>query len=191
MSCLQPLRLLLLGCITALGLVGCSLVQPKVAGPATPCSVSSSKQAAERLLQRIQDQTKAKGKTITITATSQEVTSLINESIHVAKAANVSTFIPLDDMMVCFKTGEMTLYGQVNAVGVKSTAVMSVAAAVDHGKASFLVERVELGPLAVPQDLGAAVSSLVTDAFNQNIGQIDLAEIRIQEGQITLSGKSR
>lgn len=191
MARFQPLRLLVVGYILVVALMGCSLVQPKVAGPAAPCTVSSSKQAAERFLQRIQSQTKTTGKTITITATSQEVTSVIRESIQLAKSADLSSSVPLDDMVVCFNPGKMTLYGQVNAAGVKSSAVIAVNAAVDHGKASFLVNRVELGPLAVPQDLGAAVSQLVTDAFNQNIVQIDLTEIRIQEGQITLSGRSR
>jgi hypothetical protein len=182
---------ILLGCSLSIILSACGLWQPTVSGPAAPCSVTISRQTADRLLQRIDAQTKTKGKAITITATSQEITSLLSEFIELAKQENPGTALALDKPVVCFANGKMSLFGQVNYMGVKSTALVTLYAAVGNGRAAFRVERVDLGPVSVPQDLGVLMSALIDDVLNQNLKQVQLTEVRIEQDQITLSGRAR
>jgi hypothetical protein len=181
----------LLGCGLSILLSACGLWQPTVSGPAAPCSVAISKQAADRLLQRIDAQTKTKGKSITITATSQEITSLLSQFTELAKQETPGTALPIDHPVVWFANGKMSLFGQVNYMGVKSTALVTLYAAVGNGRAAFRVEQVDLGPVSVPQDLGALISALINDVLNQNLKQVQLTEVRIEQDQIRLSGQAR
>jgi hypothetical protein len=181
----------LFGSALVLLLTACGFWAPSVPGPVAPCSVVSSKQAADRLLQRIDAATKTRGQSITITATSQELTSLLNEFVTQAKQLDPSSSVPLDNPTVCFKSGKMTLYGKINTMGVNSSGLISVAAAVKDGRASFRVEQVELGPLSVPAGLGDVVSSLISTALNQNLSQVQLTRVEIQGDQIVMSGRVR
>ncbi|MCL4489181.1 MAG: hypothetical protein M1132_13500 [Chloroflexi bacterium] len=174
-------------------LTACGLWQPKVPGPAAPCAVTISKPAADALVQRIDAQTRTHGRTVTITATSQEITSLLNLFVDAAKQQDPSMVatMPIDHPVVCFSSGRMTLYGEVGYMGVKSTALITIAAALSDGRAAFRVERVDLGPVSVPQDLGTLVSGLINDVLNQNLSQIQLTQVQITQNQITLSGRAR
>jgi hypothetical protein len=172
-------------------LAGCGLWRPSIAGPAAPCSIVNSKQAADRLLQRIDAATKTRGATITITATSQELTSLLNSFLDEAKSTDPTASIPIENATICFKNGKMSLFGKINTLGVDSTGLISIAAAVSNGRASFRVEQVELGPLSVPSGLGDIVSALISNVLNQNLAKIQLTQVDIRGDQIVLTGKVR
>lgn len=180
---------LFIGFGVALNLAACGVGLPSTAGPSAPCSVTESNQAADAFLQRIKNQSSTQGKPVTVTATSQEVSSLLNEFIQQAKQNNPGMVIPIENPVVCFKNGQMSIFGTINLGGTQSiNALLSVAAAVSNGKAAFRVEQVEVGPLTAPQTLGDAVSGLINDAVNQNLDQIHLTEILIQNDQMTLKG---
>lgn len=180
---------LFIGFSVAVNLAACSLGLPSTAGPNAPCSVTVSQQAADGFLQRIKSQSGNKGKTVTLTATSQEVSSLLIESIQQVKQNNPGLVIPIENPVVCFKNGQMSIFGAISPDGTHSiNALLSVAAAVSKGKAAFHVEQVEVGPFTAPQTLGDVVSGLINDALNQNLDQIHLTQILIQNGQMTLKG---
>lgn len=178
---------LVIGFVVILSLAACGL--PNTAGPNAPCTVTNSQQAADRFLQRIQDQSSNKGKTVTITATSQEASSLLNQYIQQAKQNTPGMIIPIQNPIVCFKSGQMSIFGTITPDGTHSVnALLSVDAAVSNGKAAFRVAQVEVGPITAPQTLGDAVSGLINDALNQYLDQIHLTEILIQNDQMTLRG---
>jgi hypothetical protein len=180
---------LFIGFNVMLNLAACSMGLPSTAGPSAPCSVTVTNQAADRFLQRIKGQSRNQGKTVTLTVTSQEVSSLLNESIQQVKQNTPGVVIPIENPVVCFKNGQMSIFGTISPDGTHSiNALLSVAAAVSNGKAAFHVEKVEVGPITAPQTLGDAVSGLINDALNQNLDQIHLTEILIQNDQMTLKG---
>jgi uncharacterized protein YpmS len=194
---MKPLSLFnfrsLLPAVTAFAilLTGCGLGPPNVAGPTAPCSVVSSKPAADRLLQRIAAASKTSGATVTVTATSQELTSLLNSFLDQAKATDPTGAFPLENPMICFKNGKMTLYGKINTMGINSAGLITIAAALGNGRANFRVEQVELGPVSVPSGLGDLVSGLINTLVNENLSQIQLTRVEIQNDQISLTGKVR
>jgi hypothetical protein len=180
---------LFLGFGVALNLAACGVGLPGTAGPSAPCSVTVSNQAADQFLRRIKSQSSVKGKTVTVTATSEEVSSLLNESVQQVKQNSPGVVIPIENPVVCFKNGQMSIFGTISPDGTHSVnALLTVAAAVSKGKAAFHVEKVEVGPITAPQTLGDAVSGLINDALNQSLDQIHLTEILIQNDQMTLKG---
>src|SRR5438477_8515788 len=74
--------------------------------PSAPCQVTISKQAADRMIQRIGQQVATRGKTVTVTASNEEVSSLMDQFLQQAKAQNPSDFIPLEHPVVCFQNGQ-------------------------------------------------------------------------------------
>ncbi len=188
-SVLARLLTLFAGFGVAFSLVACGLGLPGTSGPTAPCAVTNSKQAADRFLQRIQGASAVAGKTITITATNQEISSVLDEFIQQAKQNTPGGIMPLENPVVCFKNGQMSVFGTINAGGTQSlNALLSVDAAVNNGKASFSVKQVEVGPFSVPPGLGDSVSGLINDALNQYLDQIHLTEISIGNNTITLQG---
>lgn len=116
---------------------------------------------------------------------------MLNLSLDQAKRADPTASIPLENPTICFNNGKMTLYGKVNTLGVNTTGLITVAAAVRDGRADFRVERVDLGPLSVPSGLGDLVSSLINPALNQNLAPIQLTRMEIRGDQIVLTGRVR
>lgn len=180
---------LLVGFAVAMSLAACALALPGAAGPAAPCSVANSKQAADRFLQRLQTLSQTKGKVLTFTATDQEISSLLNEGIDQFKQNTPGAIVPLENPTVCFRNGQMTVFGTINPVGSASVnALLTIAVSISNGKASFKVQQVEVGPVSLPQGIGDAISSFINDALNQYLDQIHLTEITIGKDQITLRG---
>lgn len=179
---------LFIGLSLTLALVACGQFLPGTTGPTAPCSVANSKQVADQLMQRIKQQTQVKGQTVTITVTGQEISSLLNEFIVQAKQSG--GFVPLENPVVCLRTDKMSVFGTIKPdANTSINALLSIDASVDKGKAVFRVEQIEVGPFSVPQGLGDAVSGLIGEALNQNLGQFVLTEIKIQNDRMTLSGK--
>src|SRR5512135_2956834 len=96
---------LFLGAIVALGLAACGSPFGGIVGPSAPCAVTNSPEAANALLQRLASQSSAQGSTVTVTANNQEVTSLMSQYLHQAKEEQGDQAIPLQDPVICFKTG--------------------------------------------------------------------------------------
>ncbi len=174
--------------IMLLGLAACSSGLGLIGGPSAPCSVTNSPQAANALLQRIASQSGAPGSTITVTANNQEATSLLVQYLAQAKQQEGDQAIPLQDPVVCFQTGTMSVYGRVNGWGVNSNALVTVTPIVSGGRATFQIQQVQLGPIAAPPDMSAGISSLLSNEFNREFSRFNVNEITLTDNQMRLSG---
>ena len=160
------------------------------ASPQQPCTVTFSQQAANNLLQRIAQQAAVRGKPVTITATNDEVSSLLDQYLTKAKLDNPNDVIPLNHPTVCFQGGQMALYGAIQW-GTNSTVdgLITLSASVSAGKPVFTVDQIQLGPVSVPPDLSNEVARVINQAVSEYVNQITLSDIKMQNGQLTLTGQ--
>lgn len=176
-----------LALIVTLTLSGCGFGAPRLTGLTPPCSAANSKQAADRLMQRV-DQSSSPGKTFTLTVTNEEATSVLNQIIDRAKQESGGAPIPIQNPVVCFKSGKTVLFGKVNLLGMNADALITISATVNRGRASFRVEQVELGSFSVPRELTVGLSDAISAALNEGVSEVQFTAIQMQEGQIRMSG---
>ena len=170
-----------------LSLAGCNL--PSI-GPSAPCQVTISKQAADRMVQRISQQVTTRGKTVTVTASNEEVSSVLDQFLQQAKLDNPTDFIPLDRPVVCFQNGKMSVFGGLQwGTNNPVDALITLSAAVKDGKPAFTVQQIQVGPVTVPADLSDELSQLVNRAVSQYLTQVTVTDIKLQNGQLTLTGQ--
>src|SRR5512142_646692 len=101
--------------LLALAALACSLNPGSViASPKAPCSVTTSDAAANALVARIAQAAQKSGQQVTITASSDEVSSLVAQGIAQAKAQNPGTALDIQNPVVCFTPGQMTLSGKLS-----------------------------------------------------------------------------
>ena len=172
-----------------LALVGCNM--PNI-GPSAPCQVTISKQAADRMIQRMGQQATVRGKTITVTASNEEVSSVLDQFLQQAKLDNPKDFIPLDRPVVCFQNGKMSVFGGLQwGANNPVDGIITLSAAVKAGKPAFTVEQIQVGPVTVPADLSDELSQLVNRAVSQYLTQVTVTDIKLQNGQLSLTGQVR
>jgi len=170
-------------------LAGCNL--PNI-GPSAPCQVTISKQAADRLVQRIGQQVTARGKTVTVTASNEEVSSVLDQFLQQAKLDNSKDFIPLDHPVVCFQNGKMSVFGGLQwGANNPVDGIITLSAAVKDGKPAFTVQQIQVGPVTVPADLSDELSQLVNRAVSQYLTQVTVTDIKLQSGQLSITGQVR
>lgn len=170
-----------------LALVGCNA--PSVS-PSAPCQVTISQQAANRMFQRIGQQVSTRGKTITVTASNEEVSSVMDAFLQQTKANNPSDFIPLDHPIVCFQNGSMTVFGGLQwGKDNPVDGIVTLSATVKDGKPVFTVQQIQVGPVSVPADLSDELAKVFNSALSQYLTQVTVTDIKLQNGQIALTGK--
>ncbi len=179
-------RFMLVGAIVALlTLTACS------AGPVAPCQVTTSRQAADQLVQRAV-QTFASGKSATLTASNAEVSSLLAMYLDDVKQRNSEEFIPINDAIVCFSSGKADLFGHFEwGRGNPVAALITLSATVSGGKPVFTVSQIQLGPVPVPADLNAQLTRTINRALAEYLNRITLTDIQLTSGQVTITGKLR
>ena len=178
----------LLLCIAlALSLAACNVGLPSAAGPTAPCAVATS--AAERLIQRIAQQSATNGQTVTITATSEEVSSLLVMFLDEAKRRNPNQAIPIEHPTVCFQHGKLTLTGTVTLEGNTLNALITASPSLNAGKLAFKVEDVQLGPFPVPRAFNDEISTMINNSLNRYLDRVTISDISIQDGQLSITGK--
>jgi uncharacterized protein YpmS len=159
-------------------------------GPSAPCAVNISNQAADNFTKRIQQIKTSKGQAVTITVTSDELSSLLAQSLAAAKQSDPNIVVPIENPVICFQNGKMSVYAQVKTDATNTiNALISVRAAVSGGRVAFGVDQIQVGSFSLPKEVGDQVSTLLNDALNQNLTQINLVEIKIGNGQMTLTGR--
>ena len=171
----------------ALALAGCNA--PGLS-PNAPCQVTTSKQAADRMIQRIGQQVTTRGKTITVTASNEEVSSVMDMYLQQTKTQNPSDFIPIDHPVVCFQNGQMSIFGGVQwGANNPVDGIVTLTAAVKDGKPVFTVQQIQVGPVSVPADLSDELAKVVNRTISQYLTQVTITDIKLQNGQISLTGK--
>jgi hypothetical protein len=157
-----------------------------------PCKVNISTQSATALIQRIASQAGVKGKTITISATNDEVSSLLGQYLEQYKAQHPTENIPISSPITCFQNGKMTMYGAVQwSAGNTVDGVITMGAVATNGKPVFTVEQIQLGPVTVPPDLANTVSLMINDSISQYTALFTINQITMQNGTLTLSGSAK
>ncbi|MCA1554659.1 MAG: hypothetical protein LC737_09805 [Chloroflexi bacterium] len=170
-----------------LSAAACSFGLPSASAP---CSVTTSKQAADRLIQNIKTQSSKKNTTITITATSDEVSSLLAQALDQYKQNGQGNYIPLENAVVCFGDNKMTITGKVLLdKNNPLDALIVVTPAVTNGKADFTIDQIQLAGFPVPSEFNSQIAALINTALNQNLTSVTLSDIKIQNGQLSLTGK--
>ena len=182
---------LFLGSIMALGLAACGSPFGAIGGPSAPCAVTNSPEAANALLQRIASQSSARGSAITVTANNQEVTSLMSMYLQQAKQQEGDQAIPLQDAVVCFKTGSMTVFGKINGWGINSNALITVTPVIGGGQTNFQIQQIQLGPISAPPDMSTGISTLISNSFNRQFSRLNVTEISLQDNQMRVNGTVR
>lgn len=171
--------------LTLLALTACS------AGPVAPCQVTTSRQAADQLVQRAV-QAFASGQNATLTASNDEVSSLLALYLDDIKQRNPEDFIPVNDVIVCFDSGKANLYGHFEwGRGNAVAALITLSASVSGGKPVFTVSQIQLGPVPVPGDLNAQLTRTINRAVSQYLNRITLTDINFKSGQVTITGQLR
>jgi hypothetical protein len=177
--------------LAGLMIVVVSCTMPSI-GPSAPCQVTVSKQAADRMIQRIAQQAAVRGRTITVTASNEEVSSVMDQFLQQAKLNNPNDFIPLDRPVVCFQNGMMSVFGGVRwGANNPVDGLITLSAAVKDGKPAFTVQQIQVGPVSVPADLSDELSRVVNGAVSQYLTQVTLTDITLLNGQISLTGLVR
>jgi hypothetical protein len=171
--------------------LACNFNLPSVSGPAAPCSVTTSKEAADRLAERIRVASQKDGETVTITATSEELSSLIEQSLNESQQSSEDT-LKLENAVVCFQDGKMSLHGTVSPDGqTKVNALITVTPSVSNGKVAITVNSFEVGPIPVPESLREQIGEQISETLNERLDKISLSAISISDGEMTLTGKVR
>jgi len=161
------------------------------AGPTAPCQASVSRALSDQLIQRAA-QAFAGGKSATLTASNDEVSSLVSVYLDEFKKSNPEEFIPINDAIVCFDNGKASLFGHVEwGKGNPVAALITLTASVSGNKPSFTVEQIQLGPVPVPADLNAQLTRTVNRAVGQYLGRITLSDIKFVPGQVAITGQLR
>src|SRR5438105_2549610 len=160
-------RIILLAMALCVGIVACQLPG---ATASVPCKVTITSQAASQLIQRIASQAGARGNSITITATNDEVSSLLGQYLVQLKADNPNDLIPLSNPIACFADGKLTLYGAVQwGANNNVDGIITLGAAAVGGVPVFKVEQIQLGPVSVPPELSDELSKLINRAISQYV----------------------
>lgn len=171
--------------LALLALTACS------AGPVAPCQVTTSRQAADQLVQRAV-QTFASGQSATLTASNNEVSSLLTLYLDDFKQRNSEEFIPINDAIVCFDNGKATLFGHFEwGRGNPVAALVTLTATVAGGKPVFAVTQIQLGPVPVPGDLNAQLTRTINRTVTQYLNRITLTDIKLTSGQVAITGQLR
>ena len=92
--------------------------------------------------------------------------------------------------MVCFnQNGTMSITGKVALDPNTPLDAQIVARAnVNNGKVAFKIEQLQLGPVSVPSQLSSQLETFLNNAINQNMDQVAVNDIKITNGQISLTG---
>jgi len=69
--------------------------------------------------------------------------------------------------------------------------IITLSAAVKDGKPAFTVQQIQVGPVTVPADLSDELSQLVNRAVSQYLTQVTVTDIKLQSGQLSITGQVR
>lgn len=157
--------------------------------------VVTSAEAAQRLDTKLEDLEKAAkaaspGTTVSLILTEEEVNSKIAAELS---KADIPENIDVKDVTVNLRDGEVLASARVNISGIQTTVGVKAKVEVADGKASIVVQNLDLGKLPVPQALKDRITGLIPGDGKISLSDIpvDLQDIQIVDGQIVLRGVTR
>jgi hypothetical protein len=182
--------LLVLVAVLALGALACAMPNP-AAGPTAPCSVTTSKEAADRLVNRIKEQSQTPGQPFSVTATSEEMSSLFEQSLKQANDQQGSSDLKFENPVICFQSGKMSIFVTLTTKDSSLNALVDVTPAVSNDRLSVQIDKIQIGPIPVPESMSDEFAKQINESLNENLDRVKLTDIKIEEGQMTLSGEAK
>jgi hypothetical protein len=180
-------RSLLVVLVLALATLACDLTVGGPTPPASPIPVST--EAAGELSNVWQQAATSvpSGGEVSVTFTEQQLTSFV--ALKIVETEN----FPLKEPQVFLRDGKIQLYGTAEANGIKTSAIIVIAASVTpEGSVLFTAEKADFGPLPVPSALLDSVSSTLNEALTGQAGSFasgfKITNIAINDGQMAITG---
>ena len=162
-------------------------------GPSAPCEVKTSKEASDRLIQRIKDTVEGKktGDEVTLNMTNEEFSSLISESIKEAEANNPdANTTKMDAPIVCFQGGKLKLFATIKGDNNSSVNLLvEMTPSVKDGALALTVDNIQLGPIPAPEEMRTQMSTEMSKSMGDAFSTLDLSEVKITDGEMTITGK--
>ncbi len=173
--------------ILALAAAACSL--PSL-NPQAPCSVTRSPELANQLVQRISSSAaQPQGGPVTIKASNDEVSSLLEQSIQQGKQQNPQNTIDIANPVVCFSPGQMQIFGNVRPEpNVAVDALVTLTSQLQDGRLDITVQSVQVGPVPLPDQARQRIQDQVNNSLNQYLQYLNLTQVQFDQGQMTLTG---
>jgi hypothetical protein len=156
--------------------------------PSTPVPVSTA------AVQDLQDQVKqaiadgAASGSVTLKITEEQITSYLAQQLQLQPSPVVT------DPQVLLRDGQMTVFGKIQQGIFLANATITMMVSVDqNGQPQIAITHQDFGPIPAPQDLNAAISTLVQQAFTGSLGPVAigfrLENISIMDGVMTVTGR--
>ncbi len=124
---------------------------------------------------------------VTVVMTEEQVTS------YVALKLAESEDVPLTDIQIFLRDGQMTLKGNAKVGALVAPATIVIDVTVDaEGKIAATIEDADFGPIPVPQSmldsLNESISESLTNELTIDSTEVTIKSIAIADGKMSFSG---
>ena len=179
-------RLLIAGAFFTLLLAALACGGPLAVGGPTPeyDPIVVSTESAESLTDKFESLNAATGE-VTVSITESELTSFIAGKLAAQPEATLS------NPQVYLRDGKIKMYVTVTTSSFTANALIVLNAAVVDGQLTATIESADFGPVPVPNDLLASLSSTINDNLlslaNKLPADVRLKSTSIADGNLTLT----
>jgi uncharacterized protein YpmS len=175
--------LLLLACTP------CSCLS-RLGAPTPPKNIEVSQEAAQSLEEKLNEAMSSAGTgEFTITATDEEVTSLI--AVQMEKASDT----PMRDVQVHFGDGRIHVWATLaDVLPFDMSVYLAGTVTVVNGQLQVDIVESSAGVIPIPQSLldslSQTINETIAEAEMRGQNKVQITEVTIGDGEITVSGKS-
>ncbi|MEW5868921.1 MAG: hypothetical protein AB1894_06570 [Chloroflexota bacterium] len=185
----RSMRFLLVITVLLLASLACSLARTRTP---TPAPVPVSTEAVDALEKEIESAaaTAASGGEVNLTITEQQLTSAAVFALQQQPDA------PIEDFQVHLRSEQMQISGRVVNQGTSLSFKVALKLSVDPtGKLQYEIISAKLGSISLPQfvidEITSQIDSVLTSQLSTTAGDLNLKQITINEGYLTIIGSLR
>lgn len=178
--------------LTAL-LLFTTLACKTVMGTPTPAPIPVSSEAVEELTENIQEASKTAvaGGPIELTITQEQLTSIVVQQMQTSGQEQA-----IENLQIHLVQDEMQFSGTVKQDNMSVQLFIALKLSVDsQGKLHTEIISAKLGPLPLPQaildEITSQLDQNMTTQFGWDDAQVQLKEIKIYDGYMTILGEPR
>jgi hypothetical protein len=175
--------------LLALTLAAIACDQQISAGGPTPeyKPIPVSTQSAQQLLSKFSSLAAASGE-ITLAITEAEMSSYLAQQIAASPQKGDTT---LADPQAYFRDGKMKLYAKIISSNFNANALLVINPVVKDGQLTLVVEKADVGPLPVSNDLLNNLTTLINDQLLATLNKlpkgVKLKTVTIADGTLTIT----
>ncbi len=183
---MKKYRLITLGALASLLLAALACGGPLAVGGPTPeyDPIPVSTESAESLTDKFESLNASTGE-VTVSITESELTSFIAEKLATQPDSTLS------NPQVYLRDGKIKMYATVTTSSFTANALIVLNAAVVDDQLTATIESADFGPVPVPNDLLASLTSTINDNLlslaNKLPADVRLKSIAIADGNLTLT----